>query len=479
MNKITNNLTKAPATNELHNRVFIFLIAFALFASFGKSPFYDPDTGWHVRAGEFILQHLSVPFQDPWTFTADQQWYNISWLYDIFLAVIFKITGGFGLYYANAIICALIISELYRLLDCFGNFKYDAKLVSLAMAGMLLHPVAMMRPQLVCYLIAIYAMVAIHLSKRDARKLYWAVPLTILWTNIHGSFVIMFVLLGVHFVEALVEKKYAMLKQIIIVGLVCLASTLINPVGYKIYVGIDRTMDSAISAYLLEWQPWNIKWNTFALIPIMLIIGLPVIFGTAKVALSQRIMVVFWLMMTFNSLRFIGFLGVFSVPFFAALLSQFTRPAKYTIPEFARWALLVVLLTSHSYSKDWWINKVERNDHRQAIAFLLKNYAGKNIFNDYTLGGYIIFIGNGEVKHFIDGRAGTAFSEGFIKEYIDFAFNRKMSLSDYLAKHGNPKVAIIKLNSGEGGYLDILFKNSAWKQVYRDNLTAIYEKTSS
>src|SRR5262249_9681178 len=45
----------------------------------------DPDFGWHLRAGQWILSHHTVPFTDPFSsYGAGKPWYDYSWLFDIF-----------------------------------------------------------------------------------------------------------------------------------------------------------------------------------------------------------------------------------------------------------------------------------------------------------------------------------------------------------------------------------------------------------
>jgi hypothetical protein len=54
------------------------------------------------------------------------------------------------------------------------------------------------------------------------------------------------------------------------------------------------------------------------------------------------------------------------------------------------------------------------------INFVVNNYKGALLYNEYDSGGHIIFKGMGAVKHFIDGRAGTAFAESTIERYVNF-----------------------------------------------------------
>src|SRR5260370_24266921 len=55
----------------------------------------DSDTGWHIRAGEWILKSERVPATDLFSFTkAGQPWFAWEWLSDVLMAAIHR---GFGL----------------------------------------------------------------------------------------------------------------------------------------------------------------------------------------------------------------------------------------------------------------------------------------------------------------------------------------------------------------------------------------------
>src|SRR5260370_36848555 len=48
----------------------------------------DSDTGWHIRAGEWILKNRRVPRTDLFSFTkAGQPWFAWEWLSDVLMAV--------------------------------------------------------------------------------------------------------------------------------------------------------------------------------------------------------------------------------------------------------------------------------------------------------------------------------------------------------------------------------------------------------
>jgi hypothetical protein len=56
----------------------------------------------------------------------------------------------------------------------------------------------------------------------------------------------------------------------------------------------------------------------------------------------------------------------------------------------------------------------------EEVKFLKEHFVGKNVLCNYDDGGFIIYYGEGKFKHFVDGRAGTAFSEDVLKEAIDY-----------------------------------------------------------
>ena len=67
----------------------------------------DSATGCHIRTGDYIIEHASVPHVDPFSFTKNGQvWFAWEWLADLLFARIFGIWGMQGL----VVICALLIA---------------------------------------------------------------------------------------------------------------------------------------------------------------------------------------------------------------------------------------------------------------------------------------------------------------------------------------------------------------------------------
>ena len=77
----------------------------------------DGDTGWHIRAGEWILANGRVPQQDMFSFTKPgQPWFAWEWAWDIIFALIHRSLGLGGVVVASMLVLSLSYALLYKLL---------------------------------------------------------------------------------------------------------------------------------------------------------------------------------------------------------------------------------------------------------------------------------------------------------------------------------------------------------------------------
>lgn len=59
-----------------------------------KALLMDGDTGWHIRTGEFILDHRLIPDKDIFSYSKPgQPWFAWEWLSDVCFAVLFRWAG--------------------------------------------------------------------------------------------------------------------------------------------------------------------------------------------------------------------------------------------------------------------------------------------------------------------------------------------------------------------------------------------------
>ena len=149
----------------------------------------DGDTGWHIRAGEWILQTRSVPTQDLFSFTrAGQPWYAWEWLSDIIFALLAGRWGLAGVTVFAGIVIALSAAVLLRHMLWRGSGALLALVLTLLVCGASsIHYLA--RPHIFTLLLFAVSLQMIERDRRQPGRAVWLlVPLSAVWVNLHGGF---------------------------------------------------------------------------------------------------------------------------------------------------------------------------------------------------------------------------------------------------------------------------------------------------
>ena len=68
---------------------------------------FDTDIWWHVRSGEWILDHRRVPWLDPFTFaSSDRVWIDLHWGFQVAIALAHRLGGVRGILILASAVCA-------------------------------------------------------------------------------------------------------------------------------------------------------------------------------------------------------------------------------------------------------------------------------------------------------------------------------------------------------------------------------------
>src|SRR6185436_10193674 len=154
------------------------------------------DLAYHLRAGESILATGAIPTVDTYTFTAaGERWLDQNWGAQVVLALAFRIAGWTALAILRAVLVGLTFGFVLVACRRLGAGDRTAALLTLGAFVVSSFTLAL-RPQL--FGIAIFAAILLLTTyRRDRPRLLWlAVPLILVWANMHGSFVLGIGLLG-------------------------------------------------------------------------------------------------------------------------------------------------------------------------------------------------------------------------------------------------------------------------------------------
>lgn len=395
---------------------WITLVFFLFVFAYKTVTFVDPDLGWHLRAGEIVAQTGHAPMVDPWNYVlTNQEWVDHEWFLDLFLWKAFTI-GAWPLVMS----LFLVISSIPVLVWIF-RARTGVQLLLVAIAASTMWGVIGVRPQVISFLFffLLYELIFTIKTVRARRIVFFFLPIFFaFWANIHAGFVAGLVLWILVFSARVYEKirthelHYDSIINIESISLTAsVGATLLSPYHFALWKEIISSTTSPLIAYVAEWQ------SPFLSVDLPLIILLS---GSIVLILSSR------KMFSLHQLVPAGFFFISyaqharMAPFFLITILPLTAKAIDALKDNTRMFLatlsaprrlfftlipslfLVALLTYNATSD---ILREPYHPPYKAINILQTiPHESCNIFNDYGMGGWMIFV-NPHEKLFIDGRA--------------------------------------------------------------------------
>ena len=298
----------------------------------------DADVGWHIRTGEYVLDHTTVPSHDLYSFSKPgATWYAWEWLTDVTDALLFRWAGLKGVVLAAAVLISLFATTLVRRMTWRGVHLLVAMLVAfLGVGASSMHFLA--RPHVFTLLFLSGSVWMIESDRRKASNRIWLlVPLTVVWTNMHGGFLALVAVLGVTAVgsamEVLLEAPpelrlkpeglLASLRGGLRYGyltLACLAASLVNPFGWRLHQHVIEYLRSTwIRDVVEEFQSPSFRNENVMQFEVLMLVGLIAAGGLFKrKRIVEGLWIVFWVHMSLGSVRHVPVFITVTIPVIAA-----------------------------------------------------------------------------------------------------------------------------------------------------------------
>lgn len=229
--------------------IFLFVMWLNLFV-IPNHLFEDGSTGWHLVAGDFILNTLSIPYVDLFSNSFPQKaWVAYEWLYDLLMALVLEI-GGFKLLAVvlTAAIGFLFLSIYDRMRQEGAGIAMSFTLVIVAILTSAMHWLA--RPHLVTFLCVWIFSTTLEDFYRGRLRVntmfYRLCPLMLFWVNCHPAFMLGLVITVIFVVSVMVQSLMNAIeservrfkqqsKHLLILFAALFAITFINPYGYHLH----------------------------------------------------------------------------------------------------------------------------------------------------------------------------------------------------------------------------------------------------
>jgi hypothetical protein len=204
---------------------------------------HDADIWWHLRTGEWMVQHGGIPHTDHFTsFGTGKPWAAYSWLFELLVYKLFQRFGLTGIVmYSTGMVVAIAVAIFHLIRRLQPDFSI-AVLITLAISFTLTR---LFTPRPWLFSILFFALeldILMHVRKTGRmRELLWLPVIFALWANIHIQFVDGLLVLGLAVGEAILARWWTRGGPRLHIGwmvgtlLACLLATLANPYGWNIY----------------------------------------------------------------------------------------------------------------------------------------------------------------------------------------------------------------------------------------------------
>jgi hypothetical protein len=478
------------------------IAAVALFAAVGSiRPVFDPDAPWHLRTGEWILEHGSLPRVDPFSHTyAGRPWHWVDWGGDVLLATIYGKAGLGGLEALGAVLAGLAVvlvaltSLRVRGRPGSGSLLAIGLLLSYAASAGFFTP----RPQTFAWVLAAVEMLlVVRADEQPSWGRLLAVPaLLVLWSNLSASVslgVFLFVLfaMGAALGRAWERRPgwRGVVARLLVAALLAVLAMLASPNPLGRLAGVNGLASDRSLALISEWQPTQASALLGPLGAIALLVILGIVLDRARVQPWELLLVLASGWMIARHARMMPLAAFVAVPIsyrhlLAALPRRVPRlPALAWLDGLVAGILLIAaFVTALVLDRPTsWLGDARRPRSEWsarilpmgAAAFLRRERVHGPLFNSFHFGGYLMH----EVRDlpvFIDGRTRMVYDDDFFIENVTIERTDPEHGWQALFSRYGVQVAVV----APGGTSRALAHAPDWALVFIDDVAQVYVKRS-
>lgn len=308
---------EAPTLSASSGKTAFLIFAFVLMVILVIAvllPLFPNDFYPYLRIGQEIVDTGRIPATEFMTYTQfGQPAVYLYWLPSLIFLGIYNL-GGITLV---SILSALCVGSFYTLLwFCLRELKIGALTSGfvLLLTGLVGVNYWATRPQLLTYPLFGLALLAIlRWQRRDDRLIWWMPLLALLWANLHGAFIILFLLLGSTLIFGSGNRK-----KLLLVIVLSLAATCVNRYGLDVWSSMFSMVNNeSIRAFSIEWAyPSNEGWQANLFFATLLAIPALTAFIRPKISLLYWVWFLGFGWMALSTVRY----GVWFLPVEAILL---------------------------------------------------------------------------------------------------------------------------------------------------------------
>jgi hypothetical protein len=494
-------------TTDLHlnitsTRSLLIFIVFVLIFITALNPITDPDVWWHLKTGQLIAQTHAIPHADVFSYTRlGREWVTHEWLSEVFIYAVFRLSGFGGLIVVFAALITASFWITYLRLQHRVNNALVAVL-ALVLGAAATTPIWTVRPQIFSLLFASIFLCVLdsYYYAKSTRAIWWLVPLTILWVNLHAGFLVGLALIGLTVVALALdafllasdyrETLRRRVPRLFGVLVCCGAAGCLNPNGIRLYwLPFETLRTQVFMRAIEEWRSPDFHQPAFLPVLLLLLATFSILaLSNKRVRPGELLVLVVIAAAALRTGRNIAFFSLVATPLFAEHFEQWlesnrwtkwitspaeVKPQKGSFAQVVLNSLIIVLALTISLlgimrTADKQPQVEQQGFPSAAVSSMLAQRPPQPIYNDYEWGGYLIWTLYPNYLVYIDGRA-DPYGGQFLEEFMQ-VHDVKPGWQGVLEKHGI-RTVFVRFDSP---IASMLREKSEWKKVFEDKQAVIF-----
>lgn len=476
----------------------------------------DYDVWWQMAHGKYYITHHTLMMNCSmfsWTPT-DPSWIYNTCLGSIAVYLFYNFMGGFGLWLFQWLIFFGVFLSFYFFLRLLKQ-RLDLNSITIIAAIGIASSMACRyyKPELFSLLLFCWSVfIFFHVKITHRKFLFYLYPLIfVFWVNLHGAFIVGLVFLAMAFTGEILNRilfsgESFTTEELVHLGIACVLSgvaTLFNPYGTDylmfIYKGIisgnsamAQLQNRVVMAYMSLWPYLKATDISFFGGGLTAWIMTLMIFSILSFSVYELIkkkscdftllicsIALYWKGMETNRASYF-FSVAFFFMFFYLLISRLKL--KNVLDRATIFSLAVFLFFCISI---FYVHIIRLADNKwfgigldglvpvKEVEFLKKYKPEGLIFNDYAIGGYLVWDLYPDYKVFIDPRGGLYMNQVF-RDYLEFT-TRHVNIDDINSFREKYPFKIVILHYRQKALIiDFLQAgDKEWRLVYFDKNAAI------
>jgi hypothetical protein len=407
----------------------------------------DSDLGRHLKNGESFIRNGLIAHSNLYSYTQpDYPFINHHWGSGVVFYLVESIAGFQGL---SIVFIAISVATVWLFLNLAvksSSFPIAAILAVICMPILITR--YEIRPEIFTYLMSglfLYILWGYKNRQLHFRTLYFLPVLQILWVNLHIYFFLGILLIGVFLIELLIAqiaRKSAdlgsQIKELAVILLLTLLTSCVNPAGvsgasYPLFIlqGYEFPVLENYSVAMVLRAGYNFLPLTYFLI-ILGLLALSWVYVVARdrssLSYANLLLAIMVNALAWRSIRNFALFALFALPLSAGNLKKFmagagTRsswtPGRNAI-ALAGVAILLLMISPVYFlgGGRGSIGIGLKEGNQAAMDFFRRENLQGPVFNNFDVGGYLIYYLYPKERVFVDNRP-EAYPAAFFKnEYF-------------------------------------------------------------